>query len=68
MDEPAKRPVGRPGLDTTALIVAEAMHGTASSDLPELIAAIAEELHAIWSITPADAVLSQSAPRFVFRK
>jgi len=53
---------------TTALIVAEAMHGTASSDLPELIAAIVEELHAIWSIAPADALLSQSAPRFVFRK
>ena len=34
---------------TTVLIVAEAMHGTASSDLPELIAAIVEELHAMWS-------------------
>jgi DNA/RNA-binding domain of Phe-tRNA-synthetase-like protein len=53
---------------TTALIVAEAMHGTASSDLPELIAAIAEELHAIWSVTPATAVLSQSAPRFAFQE
>jgi DNA/RNA-binding domain of Phe-tRNA-synthetase-like protein len=53
---------------TAALIVAEAMHGTASSDLPELIAAIADELHAIWSITPAAAVLSPSAPRFASQK
>jgi DNA/RNA-binding domain of Phe-tRNA-synthetase-like protein len=53
---------------TAALIVAEAMHGTASSDLPELIAALAEELRAIWSVTPAAAVLSQSAPRFAFQE
>jgi len=50
----------------TALIVAEAMHGSASSDVPRLIAAIAAELNAIWSITPAAALLSQSAPRFTF--
>jgi DNA/RNA-binding domain of Phe-tRNA-synthetase-like protein len=49
------------------LIVAEAMHDSASSDVPELIAAIAAELNAIWSITPAAAVLSQSAPRFALR-
>lgn len=50
----------------TALIVAEAMHDTASSDVPELIATVAAELSAIWSITPAVTVLSQSAPRFAF--
>jgi DNA/RNA-binding domain of Phe-tRNA-synthetase-like protein len=49
------------------LIVAEAMHDSASSDVPELIAAIAAELNAIWSATPAAAVLSRSAPRFAFR-
>ena len=53
---------------TAVLIVAEAMHDTASSDLPELIAAITEELHAVWSITLAAAVLSQSAPRFAFQQ
>jgi DNA/RNA-binding domain of Phe-tRNA-synthetase-like protein len=53
---------------TAALIVAEAMHGSASSDVPRLIAAIAEELTAIWSITPVAAVLSQSAPRFTFQE
>jgi DNA/RNA-binding domain of Phe-tRNA-synthetase-like protein len=51
----------------TALIVAEAMHDSASSDVPELIAAVTAELNAVWSITPAATVLSQSAPRFTFR-
>jgi DNA/RNA-binding domain of Phe-tRNA-synthetase-like protein len=51
---------------TAALIVAEAMHDSASSDVPELIAAIAGELAAVWSITPVATVLSQSAPRFTF--
>ncbi len=46
------------------LIVAEAMHETASSDVPELIAAIAGELDAIWSTTPVATVLRPSAPRF----
>lgn len=41
---------------------------TASSGLPELIAAVAEELHSVWSIAPTAAVLSQSAPRFAFQK
>jgi DNA/RNA-binding domain of Phe-tRNA-synthetase-like protein len=54
--------------DSTAavLIVAEAMHDSASSDVPKLIAAIAGELNAVWSTTPATTVLSQSAPRFSF--
>jgi len=52
----------------SALIVAEALHDSASSDVPELIAALAEELNAIWSITPEAAVLSQCVPRFTFRK
>ena len=50
----------------TVLIVTEAMHDTASSDVPELIATIAAELSALWSITPAVTVLSESAPRFTF--
>ena len=52
----------------TALIVAEAMHDSASSDMPALIAAVAEELNALWSIAPAATVLSQSAPRFTVGK
>jgi DNA/RNA-binding domain of Phe-tRNA-synthetase-like protein len=49
---------------SAALIVAEAMHESAPADVPALIAAVAEELKATWSITPVTAVLSQSAPRF----
>ena len=49
-----------------ALIVAEAMHATAASDVPRLIAAIAGELQAAWSVTPAATVLCQAAPRFTF--
>ena len=49
---------------TAVLIVAEAMHGTASADVPKLIAAIADELREIWSAAPATATLSRSAPRF----
>lgn len=52
----------------TALIVAEAMHDSASSDVPELIEAVVAELNAIWSVTPVASVLSQSAPRFTFRE
>ena len=51
---------------TAALIVAEAMHATAASDIPRLVAAIASELQATWSITPAATVLSQAASRFTF--
>jgi len=53
---------------TAALIVAESMHDSASSDVPQLAAAIAGELDALWSVTPAAAVLSQSSPRFTFGK
>jgi DNA/RNA-binding domain of Phe-tRNA-synthetase-like protein len=51
---------------TAALIVAEAMHESAASDVRELIAAVAGELAAVWSVTPALAVLSPSSPRFAF--
>jgi DNA/RNA-binding domain of Phe-tRNA-synthetase-like protein len=49
------------------LIVAEAMHDSASSDVPKLIAAVADELNAVWSTAPVTTVLCQSAPRFTFR-
>ena len=48
------------------LIVAEAMHDSAAADVPELTAAIADELHALWSLTPTVTVLSQRSPRFTF--
>ena len=51
---------------TAALIVAEAMHESAASDVRELIAAVAGELEAVWPVTPMLSVLSPSSPRFAF--
>jgi DNA/RNA-binding domain of Phe-tRNA-synthetase-like protein len=48
------------------LIVAEAMHDSAASDVRELTAAIAGELAAVWSAAPASAVLTPASPRFRF--
>ncbi len=51
---------------TASLIVAEAMHSSAPTDVKNLIAAIAGELTVIWSVTPKTMILSQSSPRFEF--
>jgi DNA/RNA-binding domain of Phe-tRNA-synthetase-like protein len=51
---------------SAVLIVAEAMHGSAVTDVPELTAAVAGELHALWSLTPTVTVLSPRSPRFTF--
>ena len=51
---------------TAALIVAEAMHDSAASDVRELTETVAGELEAVWSVTPELAVLSPSSPRFTF--
>jgi DNA/RNA-binding domain of Phe-tRNA-synthetase-like protein len=48
------------------LIVAEAMHDSAASDVPELTATIADGLHALWTLTPTVTVVSQCSPRFTF--
>jgi hypothetical protein len=42
------------------------MHDSAASDMHELTAAVADELDAVWSLTPTVTVLSQSSPRFAF--
>jgi hypothetical protein len=39
---------------------------TYSSDISELTAAVAGELHALWSLTPTVTVLSPRSPRFTF--
>lgn len=65
--KPASRRSGLPAVPasaTAALIVAEALHGSAPADAPELLAAVTGEPAAIWSITPAAPVLGQSSPRF----
>jgi DNA/RNA-binding domain of Phe-tRNA-synthetase-like protein len=49
---------------SAVLIVAEAMHGSALSDVRALTAALAEEVAAIWSASARADLLSVSAPRF----
>jgi DNA/RNA-binding domain of Phe-tRNA-synthetase-like protein len=49
---------------TSVLIVAEAMHASAHADVERLIAMLADELDAIWSVTARSALLSSSSPRF----
>jgi DNA/RNA-binding domain of Phe-tRNA-synthetase-like protein len=51
---------------TAVVIVAEAMHASASSDVEELTAVLGDELHAVWSVGPKAAVLRQSSPLFEF--
>ncbi|MDP4506160.1 B3/B4 domain-containing protein [Nonomuraea turcica] len=52
--------------DTTAdvLIVAEALHETAQSDVESLMVTLIDELAALWPVTPRAAILSSSAPEF----
>jgi DNA/RNA-binding domain of Phe-tRNA-synthetase-like protein len=51
---------------TAALIVAEAMHGSAPTDMTELTTVLAGEVGALCGRTPAVAVLSQPSPCFTF--
>lgn len=51
---------------STALIVAEAMHGSAADDIPRLVTTIAAELAAAWSVAPKTAILDSGSPRFAF--
>lgn len=51
---------------TEVLIVAEALHDTAASDVPKLIGSVADALADIWSVTPTTAILTRTAPRFEF--
>jgi DNA/RNA-binding domain of Phe-tRNA-synthetase-like protein len=49
-----------------ALIVAEALHDSAPTDISELTSVLAAELTATWSITPPVGVLTRDAPCFTF--
>ncbi len=51
---------------TSVLIVAEAMHASASADVPRLMATVADGLTAIWPVAPETAMLTPSSPRFEF--
>jgi len=50
----------------TVLIVAEAMHATAVTDVQSLLAALAPAVATISSAAPRTALLDRSAPRFDF--
>lgn len=52
------------GGTTSVLVVAEALHESASDDIASLLAALEDELRAAWSATPEAAILSRSSPRF----
>jgi DNA/RNA-binding domain of Phe-tRNA-synthetase-like protein len=53
--------------DTRAvLIVAEALHGTATADIERLTAGLGHAIGEAWRTTPKSAVLSRPAPRFEF--
>ncbi|MER7004177.1 phenylalanine--tRNA ligase beta subunit-related protein [Dactylosporangium sp. NPDC000555] len=47
---------------TRTLIVAEALHETAGSDVPKLVEALAEALREAWGATPATAMLTAEHP------
>lgn len=49
---------------SSVLIVAEAMHEHAATDVPELIDALANEVRTIWSIESVSVLLSMEQPRF----
>jgi DNA/RNA-binding domain of Phe-tRNA-synthetase-like protein len=49
---------------TSVIIVAEAMHDTASDDIERLIGTVANEVGEFWSVAPRTAVLTAVAPRF----
>ena len=54
------------GSTMTALIVAEAMHPSAASDMTDLVAALTDAIGSAWSVKTASALLSLSARRFEF--
>ena len=50
----------------SVLIVAEALHPGADTDVPALMATITDELAATWSVKPTSALLTAATPRFEF--
>jgi DNA/RNA-binding domain of Phe-tRNA-synthetase-like protein len=50
----------------SVLIVAEALHPSAAEDVPRLVAAVSDELAAIWGSPAKTAVLTGASSRFEF--
>jgi DNA/RNA-binding domain of Phe-tRNA-synthetase-like protein len=53
----------RPGTGSV-VIVAEALHDSASADVRRLVAALVDEIDFLWSVTPRTGFPSESSPRF----
>lgn len=51
---------------SSVLIVTEAMHAAAATDVARLVETIAEELDRGWSVRPSTAILSVGSSRFAF--
>lgn len=51
---------------TSVVIVAEAVHDSATADIEHLLATLVTELNVLWSITPKTALLRPTSPRFEF--
>jgi DNA/RNA-binding domain of Phe-tRNA-synthetase-like protein len=49
---------------TAVLIVAEALHVSAQTDMESLVTTLADELDAVWASSPRASLLSSSSPRF----
>jgi DNA/RNA-binding domain of Phe-tRNA-synthetase-like protein len=49
---------------TSVLIVTEAMHATAATDVPKLVDTLADEFTAVWSSAVDSTVLSADTPRY----
>ncbi|MEV4892439.1 phenylalanine--tRNA ligase beta subunit-related protein [Nonomuraea sp. NPDC055795] len=49
---------------SSVLIVAEALHATAATDVTKLAQTVSDELAAIWHTTPTSATLTATTPRF----
>nr|WP_281353603.1 phenylalanine--tRNA ligase beta subunit-related protein [Phytoactinopolyspora mesophila] len=50
----------------SVLIVAEALHESALTDIQELTATLTNALNTIWAVVPATAILTHQQPRFDF--
>jgi DNA/RNA-binding domain of Phe-tRNA-synthetase-like protein len=49
---------------TAVLVVAEAVHASAPADVERLVATVAQEVGAVWSVSPKTGILSRSSPTF----
>jgi DNA/RNA-binding domain of Phe-tRNA-synthetase-like protein len=54
------------GSTDTVLIVAEGLHSSAATDVPQLLSALADELNEVWAAVAKPTILNAGSPRFDF--